>query len=591
MAVSRLSQLSMHLRDANDGSTSRQPPGLVKSMYKVNEQPLGTVRKIRIIIIGAGASGLNVVRTLRNELTNYEYVVYEKNPKVGGTWYENRYPGCKCDIPSHNYQFSWKPNHEWSSFFSSAEEIEAYLCRLCEDENMQDHLKTEHEVVGAHWNETSGRWNVTIKDLGTGLMFEDHCDFLLDAGGILKRPLKSHWKWPEIPGLRDFSGSLIHSANWAEEFNWTGKRVAVIGNGSSGVQIVPAIQKGAKQLVHFIREPTWIVPPRIQTLSMSKAGDILEEIEFDEEERFTSAQVERFKTDPKLYRTFVKAIEEQVNSNFFIVLKDSDGHKTATEAVTQYMRAALGYDETLIKALIPSFPLSCRRLTPGIGYLESLSQSNVRVVADSIAHITSSGLVTKSGEIIEVDAIICATGFDVSFCPRFPIIGRSGNLQDIWTKALPRSYMSCAVPSLPNYFMFLGPNAPIGHGSVFTIAELLAKYIVNIIRKCQTECIKAIVPSQAAVDELYEHTQAFMPRTAWAGSCTSWFKNGRETGPVTALHPGSRIHFFHMLERFRGEDWEYVHYTRHNRFSYLGNGLSTKELDKSDSTWYLDGPG
>jgi hypothetical protein len=137
--------------------------------------------------------------------------------------------------------------------------------------------------------------------------------------------------------------------------------------------------------------------------------------------------------------------------------------------------------------------------------------------------------------------------------------------------------------------VFLGPNAPIGHGSVFTITELLAKYIVNIIRKCQTEHIKAIAPSQAAVNELYEHTQTFMPRTSWAGPCTSWFKNGTETGPVTALHPGSRIHFFHMLERFRGEDWEYVHYNNQNRFSYLGNGLSTKELDGSDSTWYLDG--
>ena len=138
------------------------------------------------------------------------------------------------------------------------------------------------------------------------------------------------------------------------------------------------------------------------------------------------------------------------------------------------------------------------------------------------------------------------------------------------------------------YKVFLGPNAPIGHGSVFTITELLAKYIVGIIQKCQVEGIKAIVPSKPAVDQLYEHTQAFMPRTAWAGSCSSWFKGGTVNGPVTALHPGSRIHFFHMLERFRGEDWDYVHLDKYNRFAYLGNGFSTKELDGSDSTWYLD---
>lgn len=187
MVVSRLSQLTMHVRGAEAKFTAQQPHGLVESPYKVNEQPLGTARKIRIITIGAGASGLNVVRTLRKQLTNYEHVVYEKNPQVGGTWYENRYPGCKCDIPSHNYQFSWKPNHEWSSFFSTAEEIEAYLCRLCEDEGMQDQLKTKHEVVGAYWNETAGRWKVMIKNLGTSIVFEDHCDFLLNASGILKQ--------------------------------------------------------------------------------------------------------------------------------------------------------------------------------------------------------------------------------------------------------------------------------------------------------------------------------------------------------------------------------------------------------------------
>lgn len=137
--------------------------------------------------------------------------------------------------------------------------------------------------------------------------------------------------------------------------------------------------------------------------------------------------------------------------------------------------------------------------------------------------------------------------------------------------------------------MFLGPNAPIGHGSVFTLSEHIAKYITAAIKKCQTESIKALAPSRAAVDDYFAHITAFMPRTAWAApGGRSWFKNGREDGPVTALHPGSRIHFFHMLERFRGEDWEYV-YEGGNRFGYLGNGFSTKELDpQGDSTWYLD---
>ncbi len=154
----------------------------------------------------------------------------------------------------------------------------------------------------------------------------------------------------------------------------------------------------------------------------------------------------------------------------------------------------------------------------------------------------------------------------------------------------PRAYMSFAVPDFPNYFVFLGPNGPIGHGSVFTIAEYLAKYITRIIRKCQNESIKAIAPSHAVVEDLYEHIDKFMPRTAWTGNCRSWFKDGKVDGPVIAVHPGSRIHFFHMLEQFRGEDWEYV-YEKANRFWYLGNGFSTKELDDGgDKTWYLNAP-
>lgn len=155
------------------------------SMYKVLEQPLGTARHVRIITIGAGASGINMIRTLRTTLTNYTHIVYEKNPKVGGTWYENRYPGCKCDIPAHNYQYSWKPNQGWSSFFGSAEEIEAYFCRVCEEEDLGREIRTEHRVVEARWNER-GIWELKIEDLRTGTVCDDYCHFLLDASGILK---------------------------------------------------------------------------------------------------------------------------------------------------------------------------------------------------------------------------------------------------------------------------------------------------------------------------------------------------------------------------------------------------------------------
>lgn len=230
-----------------------------KAPYVVQEKPLGRTKHVRIVCIGAGASGLNMIRTLRRNLTDYELVVYEKNGGVGGTWFENQYPGCRCDVPSHNYQFSWRPNPEWSNFFSSAEEIHQYLCRVCEEENMGDTIKTRHQVIGAWWDEARGVWDLKVRDLASGKEIHDHANFVIDGSGILKYVSQpratysssyttnlcfSNWKWPDITGLHEFRGELIHTARWPKGMDLTGKTVAVIGNGSSGVQLVPTIQPG-----------------------------------------------------------------------------------------------------------------------------------------------------------------------------------------------------------------------------------------------------------------------------------------------------------------------------------------------------------
>lgn len=161
-------------------SPTNDPP------YAVREKPLGSARHVRVVTIGAGASGLNMIRTLRRTLTDFEHTVYEKNPQVGGTWYENRYPGCKCDIPSHNYQFSWYPNPSWSSFFSPAEEIEDYLCRLCREERLDKDIRTSHQIERADWSEKEGVWKLKVRNLETQAVFDDYAHFLLDASGILK---------------------------------------------------------------------------------------------------------------------------------------------------------------------------------------------------------------------------------------------------------------------------------------------------------------------------------------------------------------------------------------------------------------------
>ncbi|KAK3372473.1 hypothetical protein B0H63DRAFT_484966 [Podospora didyma] len=565
-----------------------QPTGVVPE-YQVREQPLGATRHIRIVGIGAGASGLNMIRTLRLNLTDYELAVYEKNADVGGTWFENMYPGCRCDVPSHSYQYSWRPKHDWTNFFAPASEIKDYLNRVCDDEGMRDSIKTSHQVISAQWNEIDGGWGLVVRNLQTGNDFADYAHFLIDGTGIL-----NNWKWPNVEGIDSFQGELVHTARWPKNFDHSNKVIAVIGNGATGVQVLPALQPGAKKAYHIIRTPAWVTPPRIQTWKiMGQATEILSQIKIDEQENFSQETIERFKSDPDFYRTFVKTIEGEVNNVFPVVLRNGPVQAFARAKVTEYMTAMLGGNEKLSKALIPTYPLGVKRMTIGHTYLQALTKPNVEIRLEGIKRFVPEGIELESGEILLIDVIICATGFETSFCPRFPLEGRDGNLQNRWKKEVPKAYMSCAVAGLPNYFTFLGPNAPIGHGSVFTLSEHIAKYITGVIKKCQTEGIKAIAPSSAAVDDYFEHISTFMPRTAWAApEARSWFKRDQTDGPVTALHPGSRIHFFHMLERFRGEDWEYVYDNpKQNRFAYLGNGFSSKELNpKGDSTWYLDSP-
>ncbi|WYZ34830.1 hypothetical protein EsH8_I_001106 [Colletotrichum jinshuiense] len=567
-------QLSRHV-DAHGSGSGHSDRST--AAYSIREAPFGTPRPIRIVGIGAGASGINLIRTLRNTLgaSTYELAVYEKNENVGGTWFENRYPGCKCDVPSHNYQFSWRPNPSWSSFFAPAAEIEEYLCQVCDEENLRPYIKTLHQIVGAAWSEAKAVWELQIKDLKTGAVFGDHANFVIDASGILNK-----WRWPDVEGMSDYKGTLVHSANWPKDFDYANKTVAVIGNGASGVQIVPAMRPDVKKLHHIIRTPTLIIPPRVTTMKMGHSAALLEEIEMDELERFSLATIERFKTDPAFYKKFSQTLEMDSNIKFAVsLIAGSPQQVWALGKTKEFMTAMLGGNETLCKQLIPEFPLGCKRLTPASGYLESFHDPRVSLHTDAIKRFVAQGIELANGEILEIDAIICATGFDSSFRPSFPLVGRQGNLQDIWSEQTPKAYMSLAVAGLPNYFRFLGPNAPIVQGDVVTLSEHIATYIANIILKCQTEGVRSIAPSEAAVEDYFEHIAAIMPRTAFAGGCRSWYKQGEVQGPVTGVHPGSRMHFIRMLEHFRGEDWEYTYENaRQNRFAYLGNGFTAPEM-------------
>ena len=248
----------------------------------------------------------------------------------------------------------------------------------------------------------------------------------------------------------------------------------------------------------------------------------------------------------------------------------------------------MGHDDRLIDKIIPKdFNVGCRRPTPGEGYLEALVAPKTTVFTETIGKITPNGFTDSEGKEYECDVIICATGFDTSFRPRFPIIGREGLYLDQLWASLPRSYLGIAAPKMPNYFMFTGPFIPVAQGSVLPILSQVSQYLIRVIRKMQKQHIRAVVPKDSAIADFMEHSEAYMPRTCWGDPCRSWFKQGRKDGNIV-MWPGSRLAFFDAIEDPQWEDFDIEYYSK-NRFGYFGSGFTKQEFDPNgDFSTYLN---
>ncbi|ETS75250.1 hypothetical protein PFICI_13734 [Pestalotiopsis fici W106-1] len=534
------------------------------------EAPIHSERHVRIICVGAGASGLLMAYKLQKHFDNFGLTIYEKNPAVAGTWFENRYPGCACDVPSHNYTWSFEPKLDWSAVYPAAKEIYDYHENFARKYGLFQYVRLNHQVIGAYWDNQTGGYNVKVKDNVNGTVVDDHCDILINAGGIL-----NNWKWPAIPGLEKYKGTLLHTARWDESINLEGKHVGLIGNGSSGIQVLPAIRDKCSKVTTFIREPTWVSP--VQGL---------EQHIYSDEER------QAFATKPSVLTDYRKDVETGLNGQFGIFLKNNQVNIETHEYMLGQMKEKLG-DAYLESKLIPDWSVGCRRLTPGVNYLESLTKENVQVVYGEINEVTERGCLCDDGKEYPVDVLICATGFDTSFKPRFPVVSDKGeNLQDKWA-ADPQSYFGVAAAGMPNYLFFLGPNCPIGNGPVLSAIETQADWMCRLIDRYQTNNIRTFSPKEEAVQDFINFKDYFMTRTVWQDPCRSWYKP-RPDGPITALWPGSTLHYIECMKDLRMDDFD-VTYTG-NRFAWLGNGYSQTELDDTaDWAYYIrdnddDGP-
>lgn len=326
----------------------------------------------------------------------------------------------------------------------------------------------------------------------------------------------------------------------------------------------------------FIRTQTWISPA--PGINEPTANDP----EMDPDYNFTEASLDIFK-DPEVLREYRQAIMDRRIENFQRALADSDVQLKAQALFRKSMTERLGNSEKGRKAaqyLLPDFPVGCRRQTPGPGFLEAVVQDNVEMRWDDIKHVSEKGIVLKSGEEKEYDAIVCATGFDTTFKPAFPLIGRNGvNLAEKWTEEQPKAYFGFLVPDMPNYFCFIGPNSPISNGSLVLGIQATAVYIYKWLEKLQTEMIKSFEVRHDVNEEYNQHIQRYLERTVWTRNCRSWYKRGTVEGPVVAIYGGTSFHFMEAIKNPRWEDFnmDRLEEARTNRFAYLGNGFSRRE--------------
>ncbi|KAF5374223.1 hypothetical protein D9758_004660 [Tetrapyrgos nigripes] len=573
-------------------------PGLVNDA-QVNVEL--TISASQVVVIGAGFSGITAGIRLLQRVRNLDLTIYEANAGVGGTLWTNRYPGLACDIPAHSYQLTFAENPNWSAFYPPGPEIREYLGSVVDKYKLMPYIKLQHKLIRSEYDEQTGKWQLTIQRAilePTGQSntedFFDTADVLITAIGILSR-----WQWPDIQGLETFQGKVVHSAQWetGEGDNsptakwedtvkgWKDRKVAVVGVGSSAIQIVPSLQPKVAHLSNFVRGKTWI--------SSVFGQSLIAEISKNEgasNYEYTDEDKKRF-LDAKVYNEYRKKIERDVNAALHqATLLGNPMQEGARKLFRAEMIRRLAKRPWIADHLLPDFAVACRRLTPGPGYLEALCEDNVEFVPDAIKQVTLSGIETVDGRHRDFDIIICATGFDISWKLPFPFIGRGGITINEKHHPHPRTYLSVAVDGFPNWFCLLGPNS-VGAGSLLIVMERQVDYAVQVVLKLQRERMKSIEVKKEAIDDFDEYLESYFPKTVFGSKCKSWYKMGKEEGRVVAVWPGSPLHAVYALAHPRWEDYNYEPLDPgvKNRFYWLGDGSTMADtIPGVDSSWYLD---
>ncbi|KAJ5760458.1 hypothetical protein N7520_007614 [Penicillium odoratum] len=566
--------------NSSDEPISNAHDGKVE--FSLEEHPVDEVRPIKVGIIGAGLTGVSAGILLPAKLPGLDLRIYDKNADVGGTWFENTYPGVRCDIPAHAYQSGFSPNTQWSEEFAQGAEIRDYWQGVARKYNVYQYLRFQQQVQRAEWLNEEGKWKVTIEHVdGSKKVYEEKLDILINAIGHFNA-----WKLPDYEGIKDYKGSLFHSSNWNHNVNLKGKNVALIGNGASGLQVLPSIQPIANHVDHYARNPTWIA----DSFSSGSGG-----VRRLEPNLIPKELLESFK-DPHVYLKYRTQVEKGFFQRFGAIFKDTPENRDLKEKWTDLMLKRIADKPELGEQILPDFPPNCRRPTPGPGYLEALTKDNVSYIRTRIQRFTEKGIITEDGVEREVDVVICSTGANTDHAPPFSVIANGIDLKSAWKRdghfGFPYSYLGFATPGFPNLFWLGGPYATGHSGTVPNSTENQITYVAKVLRKVRSQGIKSIMPSKQAADDFVEYCDQFYPRTVWSANCSSWYNGGQPGARIHGLFPGSASATNYIRRDPRWEDWEYTYVNSSgNRFAYFGNGWTSRELEPdADLTPHLKIP-
>lgn len=472
-----------------------------------------------VTIVGGGFGGLCMAMQLVRA-GRPDFLILEQAQEVGGTWRDNQYPGCACDVPSHLYSFSFEPQADWSRMYASHAEIQAYLVRCSHKYGLREKTWFGAALTEARFDEQRELWCVSTS---TGRQFTTRV--LVTAMGALSRPAI-----PQLPGIERFEGKVFHSARWDHSFDTAGRRIAVIGTGASAIQFVPRLQASAEQVLLFQRTPAWVLP---------KA-----------DRPFTSTELERMRRIPgyrRLFRWLIYWRQEFTGLGF---LGAPSLMAKAQSMATRFLKKHIK-DPALRERLLPRYTMGCKRVLLSNEYYPALAQPNVQVHGmDALEGVTEGG-VRVQGREVPVDAIIYGTGFRATdLLTPLRLLGRGGvDLNEVWARDGLGAHNGVCVAGFPNLFMLLGPNTGLGHNSAIFMIETQVRYVLKGLDRMRARRATSVEVKPQAQQAFSQEMDVRTRGTVWKSGCQSWYLDAR--GRNVTLWPGFTFSYWWRLLSFK----------------------------------------